>query len=277
MLSGNDRITPTVADISSSKQLLCYATIGQLAQIHKQWGVSQEKIALGAGFGTTGRNAGAALAAALRKGLNAQHLQKLDEIIGALDPDLDGPGGLSSLALRLSAEQRDRVRGSSLVAHVPPSWARKILGDPSPDEIGVLVQASVLLAAFMAVDKMNAPGGRGGGAARGASILARYGKEMESLVRRLILISVAPPTSRNYDAQILLGSLASYAFEPMRQQLETELRSSPMGFRVWRAITKLVKLSGDGEHADALRVWVRRADTRLRRDAKAQPLLGQEP
>jgi hypothetical protein len=255
--AGNERITPTVADISSDKQLLCYATIGQLAQIHRHWGVTQEKIALGAGFGTTGRNAGAALAAALRNGLNAQHLQKLDEILGALDPDLDGPGGLSSLALRLSAEQRDRVR-DSLVAHVPPSWARKILEYPSPDEIGVLIQASALLAAFMAVDKMNAPGRGSRGATRGgSSIWDRYGKEMESLVRRLILISVAPPSSKNYDAQILLGSLASYAFEPMRQQLETELRSSPMGFRVWRAITKLVKLSGSGEHADALRAWVR--------------------
>ena len=87
---------------------------------------------------------------------------------------------------------------------------------------------------------------------------------MELLVRRLILISVAPPTSRNYDAQILLGMLASYAFEPMRDRLESQLRYSPMAFRVWRAITKLVRLSEGGEHAEALRVWVRR----LMRDAE---------
>ena len=81
---------------------------------------------------------------------------------------------------------------------------------------------------------------------------------MELLVRRLILISVAPPTSRNYDAQILLGMLASYAFELMRDRLEFELRYSPLGFRVWRAITKLVMLSAGGEHTEALRAWVRR-------------------
>ena len=80
---------------------------------------------------------------------------------------------------------------------------------------------------------------------------------MELLVRRLILISVAPPTSRNYDAQILLGMLASYAFEPMRDRLDSQLRYSPMGFRVWRAITKLVMLSEGGEHTDALKAWVR--------------------
>jgi hypothetical protein len=37
-----------------------------------------------------------------------------------------------------------------------------------------------------------------------------------------------------------------------------------MSFRVWRAVTKLVKLSQDGEHADALKVWVRQ----LMRDAE---------
>ena len=52
--------------------------------------------------------------------------------------------------------------------------------------------------------------------------------------------------------------LASYAFEPMRDRLESQLRYSPMAFRVWRAITKLVMLSEDGEHADALKAWVRR-------------------
>ena len=81
---------------------------------------------------------------------------------------------------------------------------------------------------------------------------------MELLVRRLILISVAPPTSRNYDAQMLLGMLASYAFELMRDRLEFELRYSPLGFRVWRAITKLVMLGEGGEHTEALRAWVRR-------------------
>ena len=34
-------------------------------------------------------------------------------------------------------------------------------------------------------------------------------------------------------------------------------RLESMAFRVWRAITKLVRLSGTSEHRDALREWVR--------------------
>ena len=38
-------------------------------------------------------------------------LPALDEIIGTLNPDLDDTGSLSSLALRLSAERRDKIEG----------------------------------------------------------------------------------------------------------------------------------------------------------------------
>ena len=43
------------------------------------------------------------------------------------------------------------------------------------------------------------------------------------------------PTRRR---STVLGMLASYAFEYMREPLENKLRYSPMSFRVWRAITK---------------------------------------
>lgn len=56
----------------------------------------------------------------------------------------------------------------------------------------------------------------------------------------------------------MLGSLASYAFDMMRPILETELRHSPLGFRTWRTITKLVKLSpSKGTLADELLSCVR--------------------
>jgi hypothetical protein len=250
----NDRIAQDVTDISSDVQLLRYATAGQLEQLlRRRRGLTQEKIAQGAGFSTNSRSAGAILSHALKDRLNAKQLKGLDEIIGALaPPDLDGTGGLSSLSLRLSAERREKIKDSSLTAHVPPSWTRKILQDPPADEVGVLIQASALLAAFLATDKMDT------GGTSVESIRDRYSEEMTLLVRRLILISVAPPTSRNYDAQILLGMLASYAFEPMRERLEAELRYSPLGYRVWRAITKLVTLSENDEHYEPLRVWVRR-------------------
>jgi hypothetical protein len=245
----NDRIRQDITDISSPDELLRFALAGQLEPLLRR-GLTQGMIALGAGFGSSSRNAGPALSRALANGPTAEQLHGLDEIIGTLNPDLDGVGSLSSLALRLSAERRDTIRGSSLAARVPPSWTRKILADSPADEIGVLMQASALLSQFMVAGKMEMRDIT-------ASVRDRHRAEMDLLVRRLILVSVAPPTSRNYDAQILLGMLASYAFEPMMDRLDAQLRRSPMSFRVWRAITKLVKLSAGGEHDDALRDWIR--------------------
>jgi hypothetical protein len=246
----NKQISQDVTNIDDSSQLLRYATAGQLAQLQRQLGLTHGKIAQGAGLGATVKVAGPVLATALRKGLTLRQLRGLDEIIGAVAPDLDATGRLSSLALRLSEERRDRITESGLAARIPPSWSRTLLTGSPVDEVGVLMQASALLSQFMAAERMGAPGSI-------ASIRDRHGREMRLLVKRLILISVAPPTSSNYDAQILLGLLASYAFETMRDELESQLRHSPMSFRVWRSITKLVKLSEGNDQAEALRSWVR--------------------
>jgi len=247
----NGRISPQITDISSARELLCYATTGQLALLKKHVpGISQGRIALAAGFGTSTTSAGPALTTALKNGPTAKQLEQLDEIIGALAPDVDRTGGLCSLALRLFADHRG-LGTRSLTAHIPPSWTAKILKDPPASDVEVLIQASALLAAFVAADKMDSTGQSLG------RIRDRYRDDLDHLVNRLILISVAPPTMMNHDAQILLGSLASYAFDRMRGILDYQLRYSPLGFRVWRAITKLVKLNARSEHADALKSWVR--------------------
>jgi hypothetical protein len=245
-------IRQDVSDISSADELIRFAAAGQLAQLlrHRR-DLSHAKVAYGAGLGQVPKDAGSVLSTALKHGFTAPQLVKLDEVIGALTADLSHTGGLCSLAMRLSGEGRDEIKGS-MTAHVPPSWTRRILKEPPHDEHGVLIQASALLSAFQAADRVD-PAGRSIGDVR-----ERYRAELEPLMRRLILISVGPPTSRNVDAQVLLGSLASYAFEPMKQRLEHELRFNPLGFRVWPAITKLVKLSPpDGEYTAALRSWVK--------------------
>jgi hypothetical protein len=252
----NDRIHQDVTDISSADQLLCYAIAGQLEQLQKR-GYTQGKVAQGAGFGRNARNAGPLLARVLRNGPTADQLHELDEIIGTLDPHLGSTGGLSSLALRLSAERQDKINSRRLAARVPSRWTTKVLANPPANEISVLLQASAVLSEFMAAGKMDSP-------AVITSIRNRYEKDLELLVRRLILVSVAPPAGSNYDAQIMLGMLASFDFERIHQKLDTELRKRPLGFGVWRAVTKLVRLSEDGDHADALRVWVRQ----LLRDAQ---------
>jgi hypothetical protein len=252
----SDRINHDITDITSTKQLLSFAAASQLERVmmqqraanHGRVVLSQGRIAQGAGFGSTRESAGARLSDALRNGLSQNNLHSLDDIIGALAPDLERTGGLSSLAMRLSGDRRAELK-SSITAHVPPSWTRSVLEDPPAGDVGVLIQASALLSSFVSADKLGSPGAV-------ARIRDRYSKDLDLLVRRLIIISAGPPAPRNYEAQILLGMLASYAFEQMQELLEFELRYKPLGFRAWRAITKLVRLSSQ-EHADALKSWVR--------------------
>jgi hypothetical protein len=244
--TGDERISQDIPDISDADQLLRYALAGQLERLRQHRpDLSQAKLAVAARLGNTTRTAAPVLSHALRHGPNAEQLLKLDEIIGALDSDVADTGGLSSLRLRLSAEGSSKI----MTAHVPPSWTARILKDHHPcSELDVLAQAAALLSAFMGADRVDSRSVE--------SVRERYSQELELLVRRLILISVSPPTSRNYDAQIMLGGLASYAFEPMKDWLDTAVRYSPLAFRVWRAITKLVKLRGNGEHAGELTQWV---------------------
>jgi hypothetical protein len=246
----NGRVVQQITDISSVRQLLCYATAGQIAQLCQRLRVSQGRVAQGAGFGQTPASAGPALTRALGEGPSVRRLEQLDEIIGALAPDVERTGGLCSLFLRLSADRRPEVM-RSLFAHIPPSWTGMVLRDPPASEVEVLIQASALLAAFMAADNLDM-GGQSTGRIRD-----RYHNDIDQLARRLIMISVAPPTTMNHDAQILLGSLASYAFEQLRDNLDYQVRYSPLGFRVWRAITKLVTLTTRPEHSAALQAWVR--------------------
>src|SRR6202012_2700784 len=119
------------------------------------------------------------------------------------------------------------VHASAMFAHIPPSWSRAILKEEAPSESEVLIQASALLSACQTAQKADSTGSR-----NVTDLLDRYHTELDLLVRRLTLISLAPPTPNNTDALIMLGILASYAFEPMRQLLDHELRTSPLGFRV---------------------------------------------
>jgi hypothetical protein len=245
-------VSQDVNDISSSDDLLRYAAAGQLARLLEErpflnYGLAAQ----GAGFAKSQKGAGQELSRAMRSRLSAKQLIGLDEIIGALARELDGTGGLSSLALRLSTEKQNRSDVSSLIAHVPPSWTGRLLQDPPVDDIGALTQASAVLAAFQATYKI-ATKGQSEGVVR-----ERYSEDLKRLVRRLVAVSGAPPTARNYDAQILLGLLASYSFDSMKVLLERELKLSPLGYRVWRAITKLVTLSDlQGSRADSLEDWV---------------------
>lgn len=253
---GGDRITQDVTDVSASSQLLRYAVAGQLDRLLKaRPDLSQAKIAHAAGLGKDANSAKAVLSHALRDGPNAEQVMKLDEVMDAVG----GVTGLSSLYLRLSGDR------PGTIARVPASWMGSE-GQHASSELEVLAEGAALLSAFGAAARVDA---------RSVGVVSeRYGYErMKLLVRRLIIISASPPTSRNYDAQIMLGSLASYAFEPMREWLDTAVRYFPLAFRVWRSITKLLALSRNGGHTASLQDWLQELvdDSAQLREASLYP------
>ena len=244
-----ERISQDVTDISSSEQLLRYATAGQLELLARRARLSQQDIALGADLGATARTAGPVLARALRDGLTVAQLRGLDRLISALSPDLEATGCLTQLALRLASRPRGINKAPSLIANIPSSWARQILEDIPMGDSGILVQASALLSELT--------GAANSHVAEVSALRERYRVELELLIRQLILISVSPSMSKKYDARMLLGMLAIYAFDLIRDRLESEFHRSPLTFRMWPAITQLVMLSKRDENTQALQVWVR--------------------
>jgi hypothetical protein len=247
------RINQDITDISSEDQLLRYAVAGQLAQLlDERMFLDQGSVAQGAGFAKSKRMAGQVLSRALNVSLTPKQLIGLDEVIGALGGNLDSTSALTSLALRLSMEQGNRIDVSHLIAHVPPRWTSRLLQDPPADEIGALTQASAILAAFQATHKMETSG------QSEDFVRNRYSEDLKRLARRLVAIAGAPPTAAASDAQVLLGVLSRYSFDTLQVLLDRDLRYSPFGYRIWQAMTKLVT-QGElrGRRVARLREWVR--------------------
>lgn len=236
-----------IADVTSADDLIRYAVRAQLALVEHE--ASQNAVAMAIGMGRTLGGAGANLINALRDGtISDVKLQRLDEVIVALAPNLMHAGSLSSLAITLRG-YRNR---ESLSDRVPASWAREILQTPAENEVGVLTQASALLSAFLAADRLEQ-------ATHSKLVLDmhnRYHDEIKRVVDQLIILGFAPPTGRSVEALIMLGTLGSYAFDIMKPVLEDALKH-PLGFRIWRAITKLVQLSRPGNrYRSSLQPWV---------------------
>lgn len=238
-----------VADVTSAEELIRYAAEAQVALLER-W-TSQNVIGLAIGMGTSLKGAGSNLSHALKTGpLSDVRLQRLDEVAVALaPPTVMHTGGLSSLAISLRG-YRDR---DSLTDRVPATWTREILQTPAETEVGVLTQASALLSSFLAAENLDKA------SRKSRAVLAvhdRYYDEIKHVVEQLIILGYAPPTSRSVEALIMLGTLGSFAFDIMQPILEVALKR-PLGFRVWRAVTKLVQLSrSESNYEDDLRSWV---------------------
>jgi hypothetical protein len=228
-----------IRDIEDSNQLLHFAAIAQLEQMKKS-GWTLERVAEWMPKWHDRRN----FARKLREDPSDDVLQLLDELLLSHDPeDLDKTGGLSALAMRLRRINSE----NALQAYVPPSWWRQVLELPMINEIDVLRGGSILLRK-MHVVRENAK-----------SVRERNANFVQEVVTRLILIGASPPTPHNVEALIMLGSIAGEAstFGVVERTLEGALSNHPLGFRVWRAVTTVVKVNEeDSAAAEVIKPWV---------------------
>jgi hypothetical protein len=245
-----DRVPSEITDITSVTQLIRYAVRAQLALLEPT--ASGNAVALAIGMGNTPNGAGANLVNALKAGtLSDAKLQRLDEVAVVLaPPNLMHTGGLSTLAITLRG-YRDR---ESLSDRVPASWAGEILQGPAESEVGLLTQGSALLGAFLAAERLE----QATRAPRAIlNVHDRYYSEIKHVVEQLIVLGYAPPTSRSVESLIMLGTLGNYAFDIMAPILKVSL-NHPLGFRIWRVITKIVQLSKPrSPYRLSLQSWVR--------------------
>lgn len=242
--------SPDIADIQEPRDLIRFAVVAQMARVSRE--ASQNEIAKAMGIGATPQNASSAFSHMLNSGsFSDERLQKLDELIVALAPSgLKHTGGLSSLAIRLRGiENREGLSG-----RVPPSWTRDILASRAENEFDVLTQAAALLSTFLAAHRADRVR-RTGTAVR--TVHDRYHDDIRRIIDQLIRVGAAPPNQRNVEALIMLGTLGSYAFDIMKAPLTDALWNMPLGFRVWRAITKLVRLTKPtSPYRRELRCWI---------------------
>lgn len=210
-----------VTNVESATQLLHYAVIGQLELMYSQRRHNRKDVAGFLEWPAASLSRFVADPVATGRG---GKLRRFDAAISALAPDLARCGGVAALAVRLrQVDGRD-----ALMMQTPPGWTLEVMEREPVTTLDVLQQASTLLGLFQGAPP----------AAR--QIADRYDQKLRQLVDRLIFIGAAPPTAHNVDALILLGSLAGYAFDVLEGPLRRALTDSPMGFRAWRAITKVV-------------------------------------
>ncbi|MFB9359432.1 hypothetical protein [Actinoplanes nipponensis] len=219
-----------------SDQLLHYAAAAQLEHVRSETGYTHEKVGKNLGIDKTNF-------ARLLQNPTDDFLHDLDEAVMTLVPALDRTGGLSALAVRL----RRLGTRNALTARLPPRWRRRVLRRQASDELDWLSKASGLLAKLLAVPD------------HAKQVCERNSAELSDIVQRLILIGAAPPTPDNIDALIMLGSIAGTpaAFDVVGPTLEQALSTHPLGFRMWRSVTSIVRLNEtEADAAPIIRPWV---------------------
>jgi hypothetical protein len=214
--------TYTIGDIAHTEDLVRFAVAAQLGLVGGRHArVSRAQVAEAADLSASALSRKLSGASEIKDA----DLRQFDDAFAAVG--LEEAGGLSALGVRLRGGDDTRAL---LMAHIPPRWGDEMLGRHTNQELGVMLQATALVTRLRAAHRARRP------------IREAYKEEVKRIVNQLVHIGAAPPTWRNVEALILLGTLAGYAFPYMSEELESAL-AAPLGFRVWRAVTKCVLLN----------------------------------
>lgn len=221
-------VVHSLATIANGDDLIRYVVHAQLSYVD----VTQARAAKAIGLDPS------ALSKRLvgRQKFSVGELRALDELVVAVADSKQHTGNLAQFGVQVG-----RLRGrESISASIPSIWTHDILDAVSDedDDLAVLIQASLLLTNLARVHQVGKPS---------SIIRSRYGEQIALITQRLIIIAVSPPTYRNIEAQVLLGNLAQYAFDIVVDEIEHSIESSPLGFRVWPALTELLMISQDLE------------------------------
>jgi hypothetical protein len=136
-------------------------------------------------------------------------------------------------------------------AQIPHAWIGDILDQRLDGPVGVLTQASALLTAMWDAETEAAV----------QNVRERYRPRLRTIVERLVVAGVQPPTPLSVESLIILGGMGSYAFPDVRDVLERALRHGPLGFRVWRALTAIVHATASSRPprpSDEFAAWLQR-------------------
>jgi hypothetical protein len=176
---------------------------------------------------------------------DAKFLREVDEILIRRAPVLLRAGGLAPFHARLHGVRSP----DNPTAVISPLYAAPLLLEKPDEAIVVLLQASALLDRFQDDDH------------RQFGMSPDDRQALQTIVKGLILIGGLPPTPYSVDALLFLGSLSRFEFSEVSRLLEEALRS-PLGFRMWRAITAIVAAVRDHKETDAklvrdVREWVK--------------------
>lgn len=258
-MGGRQPVEQRINSIGSADELIRYAVAAQLSRLSEDIPHGAVAEAAGMSQSSLSNKLTGVQSDGTERTFDYQQLRALDQAFTALSPRSARPrlqhvGGLRSLGARVRS-----LDISEVLADAPAEWTDEWVRDDAPPrtEFELLGQASALLNTFMTASRA----GR-----RELEVQAAFADPTKWTAQRLIMLGGSPPTSRNVDALIVLGGLTRYSFRRVSQILERAIRDSPLGFRAWRAVSKLVRIKRepDSEIDRELRRWV----PRLLKDAE---------